>query len=218
MTRYADRREAGRLLGDCLRGARGRWPGELLVLGLPRGGVPVAVEVARALSAPLDVLLVRKVGAPGNPEFAIGAIAEGDVVVRDAGVGGGAWFSGAVFDERAAHERAELQRRAVAYRGGRAAPALGGRTALLVDDGLATGATMLAAVRAARRAGAARVVVAVPVASPEARVRVGSEADEVIALQEPADFAAVGEWYRRFEQVEDAEVIRLLSGGPAASA
>jgi predicted phosphoribosyltransferase len=218
MTRYADRREAGRRLGEALRSPAAAWRAGVVVLGLPRGGVPVAAEVARALAAPLDVLIVRKVGAPGNPEFAIGAIAEGEVVVRDPRVGGGAWFGERAFEIQAARERVELQRRAEAYRGDRAAPALAGHTALLVDDGLATGATMLAAVRAARRAGAARVVVAVPVCSREARALVAAEADEVIALQVPADFAAVGEWYLRFEQVADAEVVRLLSDARAASA
>ncbi len=218
MTRYADRRDAGRRLGEALRPDMAGRGGDVIVLGLPRGGVPVAAEVARALALPVDVLLVRKVGAPGNPEFAIGAIAEGGVVVRDPRIGGGGWFSEQAFEAQAGREQVELQRRAAAYRGDRAPPALSGRTALLVDDGLATGATMLAAVRAARVAGAGRVVVAVPVCSPEARALVAAEADEFMALQVPPDFAAVGEWYRRFEQVADAEVVRLLSDAPAASA
>lgn len=218
MTRYADRRDAGRRLGAALRAPAAAWGAGVIVLGLPRGGVPVAAEVALALAAPLDVLIVRKVGAPGNPEFAIGAIAEGEVVVRDPRVGGGGWFGARAFEAQAAQERVELQRRAEAYRGGRAVPSLAGHTALLVDDGLATGATMLAAVRAARRAGAARVVVAVPVCSRAAQALVAAEADEVIALQVPVDFAAVGEWYLRFDQVADAEVVRLLSDARAASA
>lgn len=218
MTRYADRRDAGRRLAEALRPTLAGRAADPIVLGLPRGGVPVAAEVAQALGAPLDVLLVRKVGAPGNPEFAIGAIAEGGVVVRDPRVGGSAWFSDQAFEAQAARERVELQRRAKVYRGDRAPLQLAGRTALLVDDGLATGATMLAAVRAAGRAGAARVVVAVPVCSPEAHRLVAAEADEVFALQVPPDFAAVGEWYRQFDQVTDAEVVRLLSDAPAASA
>lgn len=218
MTRYADRRDAGRRLGEALRSPAATWGAGVIVLGLPRGGVPVAAEVALALAVPMDVLIVRKVGAPGNPEFAIGAIAEGEVVVRDPRVGGGGWFGERAFEAQAARERVELQRRAEAYRGGRAAPSLAGHTAVLVDDGLATGATMLAAIRAARRAGAARVVVAVPVCSREARALVAAEADDVIALQVPVDFAAVGEWYLRFDQVADAEVVRLLSDARAASA
>jgi putative phosphoribosyl transferase len=216
MSIYDDRAHAGRELARALAAARARWTGPLRVLGLPRGGVPVALEVARALDAPLDVLVVRKIGAPGNREFAIGAIAQGGVVVRDPEAGSAAWFPPEAFDAQLVRERAELQRRERAFREGRPPLDLQGTAAVLVDDGLATGATMLAAVRAARQAGATRVVVAVPVASREAQQRVAAEADEVIALQVPPCFMAVGEWYQDFRQVEDDEVRRLLRSDPAS--
>jgi predicted phosphoribosyltransferase len=213
---YEDRAQAGRALGRALSGPRARWSEPLRVLGLPRGGVPVAVEVARALDAPLDVLVVRKVGAPGNREFALGAIAQGGGVVRDLAVGGAGGCSPEDFEVQLERERAELQRREQSFREGRPPLDLRGTVAVLVDDGLATGATMLAAVRAARQAGAARVVVAVPVASSEAHQRVSAEADEVIALEVPRYFMAVGEWYQDFRQVEEAEVHRLLRSEPGS--
>lgn len=213
---YEDRAHAGRALGRALSGRRANWREPLLVLGLPRGGVPVAVEVARALDAPLDVLVVRKVGAPGNREFALGAIAQGGVVVRDSAVGAAGWCSPEAFEAQLERERIELQRREQSFREGRLPLDLRGAAAVLVDDGLATGATMLAAVRSARLAGAARVVVAVPVASREAQQRVSAEADEVIALEVPPYFMAVGEWYQDFRQVEDAEVRRLLRSDPGS--
>jgi predicted phosphoribosyltransferase len=213
---YEDRAQAGRALGRALSGPRARWSEPLRVLGLPRGGVPVAVEVTRALDAPLDVLVVRKVGAPGNREFALGAIAQGGVVVRDLAVGGAGGCSPEAFEAQLERERVELQRREQSFRDGRPPLDLRGTVAVLVDDGLATGATMLAAVRAARQAGAARVVVAVPVASREAYQRVSAEADEVIALEVPRCFMAVGEWYQDFRQVEDAEVRRLLRSEPGS--
>ncbi len=209
MTVFPDRREAGRRLADAL--ASRRWSGPLVVLGLPRGGVPVACEVARRLAAPLDVIVVRKVGLPGQEEFAIGAIASGGIVVQEPGVERYLAGMNTRFGMLVARQQRELERRERAYRGERPPPALAGRTAVLVDDGLATGTTMLAAIRAARQVGAAQVIVAAPVGSTAARERVAREADEVILLSEPAGFMAVGQFYERFEQVEDEEVIRLLA-------
>jgi len=182
----------------------------VLVLALPRGGVPVAYEIARALAAPLDVMLVRKVGMPGQPELAIGAVAAGDIVVHERSIGQEFPAIAADFERIAAQERRELRRREQVYRAGLGPLVLQGRTVLLVDDGLATGSTMLAAVRAARAGGAARIVVAAPVASPQAAELVGAEADQLIILQIPAILFAIGQWYECFEQLEDEEVCRLL--------
>jgi predicted phosphoribosyltransferase len=212
--RFADRRQAGRLLAGKVCGLA--LPPPILVLGLPRGGVPVAHEVADALGAELDVLVVRKIGMPGQPELAIGAIAAGGIVVREPSV---EQFPGlaARFEQLVERERPELERRERAYRGDKPPFDLRGRTVVLVDDGLATGATMLAAIRAARKAGAARVAVAAPVASDEAAALVAAEADDVAIVQTPALLLGVGAWYRDFEQVEDAEVRRLLHQEPASS-
>jgi len=182
----------------------------VLVLALPRGGVPVAYEIARALEAPLDVMLVRKIGMPGQPELAIGAVAAGDIVVHERSIGQEFPAIAADFERIAAQERRELQRREQVYRAGLGPLVLQGRTVLLVDDGLATGSTMLAAVRATRAGGAARIVVAAPVASPQAAELVGAEADQLIILQIPAMLFAIGQWYECFEQLEDEEVCRLL--------
>ncbi|MDW8259389.1 MAG: archease, partial [Gammaproteobacteria bacterium] len=182
----------------------------VIVLGLPRGGVPVAAEIARALGAPLDVLLVRKVGMPGHREYAIGAVATGDIVIREPHAEAMHLVDEATFERLVAEERHTLRERERRFRGERPPPELRGRTVLLVDDGLATGSTMRAAVRAARRSGAQRVIVAVPIASREACALLRGEADEVIALETPADFFAVGQGYVDFDQVEDSEVIELL--------
>ncbi|HEV3182599.1 MAG TPA: phosphoribosyltransferase family protein [Steroidobacteraceae bacterium] len=182
----------------------------VLVLALPRGGVPVAYEVARALDAPLDVMLVRKVGMPGQPELAIGAVASGDIEVHDHTIEQEIPGIAAAFERIAAAERRELLRRERIYRAGLAPLVLKGKTAVLVDDGLATGSTMLAAVRAARAGGAAAIVVAAPVGSPQAARLLAAEADGLVMLQIPAMLFAIGEWYERFEQLEDDEVCRLL--------
>ncbi len=204
---FADRPSAGRQLAQAVRKIHPQPP--VSVLGLPRGGVPVAFEVARALDAPLDVLVVRKIGSPSQPEFALGAIASPDVVVRDPELPG--WQSDArAFERVAQRERLELERRESLYRPGAMALDLHGRTAIVVDDGLATGWTMLAAVRAARRAGAAAVIAAAPVASTEAATRIGREADHAVFLSIPRGLGSVGDWYEDFAQVEDAEVLRLL--------
>lgn len=182
----------------------------VLVLALPRGGVPVAYEVARALDAPLDVMLVRKVGMPGQPELAIGAVASGGIVVHERTIEQEIPGIADAFDRIAAEERRELLRRERVYRAGLAPLVLKDKTVVLVDDGLATGSTMLAAVRAARAGGAATIVVAAPVASPQAEQLLAAEADRIVILQVPAMLFAIGEWYDRFEQLEDDEVCRLL--------
>jgi len=182
----------------------------VLVLALPRGGVPVAYEVARALDAPLDVMLVRKVGMPGQPELAIGAVASGDIVVHERTIEREIPDIGEAFERIAAQERRELVRREQVYRAGLAPLLLAGKTVILVDDGLATGSTMLAAVHAARAGGAPAIVVAAPVASPQAAQLLAAEADGLVILQIPAMLFAIGEWYERFEQLEDAEVCQLL--------
>jgi predicted phosphoribosyltransferase len=205
---FPDRTAAGRELGAAL--ALRQFTAPPLVLGLPRGGVPVAFEVAAALHAPLDVMVVRKVGMPGQPELAIGAIASGNIVVRDPDTLRYMPDGGAGFDALAARERGELERRERAFRGARPPPDLRARTVILVDDGLATGSTMLAAVRAARQAGAARVVVAAPVSSHEAAALLGAECDEVVFLMVPPALYAIGQWYEIFDQTPDAEVCRLL--------
>ena len=205
---YPDRATAGIALGGELKRRSLQPP--LLVLGLPRGGVPVAYEVARALNAPLDVMLVRKIGMPGQPELAIGAIASGNITVHEPRI---AQYSPEVltgFDRLAEQQRRELERREQLYRSGLPALDLRGKTIVLVDDGLATGSTMLAAIRAARKARGNRIIVAAPVASLEAEDLVRSEADDCVVLQTPSVLSAVGEWYEDFEQVEDAEVCRLL--------
>ena len=206
---FADRADAGRQLGQRLQHLRGP---EAVVLGLPRGGVEVAAEVAAALAAPLDVIMVRKLGVPSQPELAMGAIGEGGVrivlpeTVRRAGV---------TPDELAAvevRERAELQRRAQRFRGDRPRIPLAGRTAVVVDDGIATGSTALVACKVARALGAARIVLAVPVA-PRGWVRgMPDAADDFIALLTPAALQAIGVWYSDFSQTSDEQVIACLRG------
>ncbi|MDT0265672.1 phosphoribosyltransferase family protein [Streptomyces sp. DSM 44915] len=207
---FADRREAGRRLARELAPLRGE---NLVVLGLPRGGVPVAAEVATALGAPLDVAVVRKLGLPAQPELAMGAIAEDDArVLNDEVVAGGG-----VDDERLAEvestQRAELDRRAAAYRGERPRISVRGRTVVVVDDGIATGATARAACRSVRARGAARVVLAVPVAPADWARRIGDAADELVCPEVADDFLAVGQFYRDFAQTTDEEVVELLRRG-----
>jgi len=204
---FPDRAAAGVALGRELRRRSLRPP--LLVLGLPRGGVPVAYQVAQMLKAPLDVMLVRKIGMPGWPELAIGAVASGNILVHKPPLE--SQIPAETFDRLAEEQRRELERRERIYRAGRPPPEVTGKTVVLVDDGLATGATMLAAVRAARKAHAAAIVVAAPVASPEAADLVTTEADTVVILQTPAVLFAIGEWYRHFEQLEDDDVTGLLA-------
>ncbi len=213
MTRvFADRVEAGRALARAL----GSYAGSTAttVLALPRGGVPVAREISRALGLPLDVLVVRKLGLPMQPELAMGAIASGGAVVLNEDVLRYLGDRMASLEAVKSRELAEVQRRERSYRGDRPPLAVAGRTAILVDDGLATGATMEAAVRALRALDAKRIVVAVPVSSVEARDRIAALADEVVCLEAPLFFSAVGQWYRNFDQTSDEEVCALLAEGP----
>jgi len=212
---FENRAEAGRALAAALAAWRGA--PDTVVLGLPRGGVPVAHEIASALGLPLDVLLVRKLGLPWQPELAMGAIASGGAVVVNDEVVRHLPAGSHEFEAVRAREQRELERREREFRGNRPPLDMHGRTGILVDDGLATGATMEAAVLSLRSLGAKRVVVAVPVASVEARDRVAAIADEIVCLAAPEWFSAVGQWYRDFDQTEDAEVRELLArAGPGA--
>lgn len=180
------------------------------MLALPRGGVPVAYEVARSLHAPLDVFLVRKLGLPGYPELAMGAIASGGLRILNDDIVAWQHIAPDVIDRVAAEEQAELERRERAYRGGAPPMALRDRVVVLVDDGLATGASMRAAVGAVRQQQPARVVVAVPVGSPDTCRELAASVDEVVCARMPQQFSAVGKWYRDFSQTSDAEVRELL--------
>lgn len=205
---FSNRAAAGRALAALLsdyRQAR-----DVVVVGLPRGGVPVASEVARSLGAPLDVLIVRKLGAPGQPELAVGAIASGGITVINEKTP--PWLRDSpAFELEEAAERTELQRRERLYRRGLQAQTLRNRSVILVDDGSATGSSMLAAVRAARQAGAHEIVVALPVASDSAFDKLRQAADRVVCICIPTSFAAVGDWYEDFTQTSDAEVTALLA-------
>lgn len=206
---FANRQEAGRLLAAELSKYADR--DDAIVFGLPRGGVPVAAEVARALRLPLDVLVVRKLGAPGQEELAIGAIGEGGVrvvneqLVRNLGLEAGD------IDRIAATEERELRRRVSAYRGGHEALAVEDKIVLLVDDGVATGATMRAGLQALKAAGAARVIAASPVGAADSVAALEDDADEVVVLQTPEWFSAVGQWYEDFGQATDEEVRGILA-------
>jgi putative phosphoribosyl transferase len=208
---FRDRHDAGRRLADAL--ARRAPLHAPVILALPRGGMPVGWEVARALGAPLDVMVVRKLGVPGHEELAMGAIASGGIRVVSDEVVQALAIPARVLADTAVMEEDELLRRERAFRGDRPAMRLAGCTVVLVDDGLATGSTMLAAVAAARAASAARVVVAVPVAPRETCRMLSEHADEVLCLSTPARFRAVGDWYDDFSQVDDDEVRRLLGMG-----
>jgi putative phosphoribosyl transferase len=205
---YKNRVEAARELAICLTPYAGR--ADLLVLGLPRGGVPVAYEIAQTLKAPLDLMLVRKLGLPGHEELAMGAIAMGGIRVLNAEVVEGLGVPAAVIDTVAVAELRELQRRERVYRGDRPVPDFEGQCVILVDDGLATGATMRAAIAAVRQHTPARVVVAVPVAPAAVVVSLRQEADDVICLATPEPFFGIGQWYEDFAQVTDEEVRQLL--------
>ena len=201
---FRDRKHAGELLAVKLECYRRRT--ETVLLALPRGGVPVAAAVSRALELPLDVLLVHKIGAPIEPELAVGAVAADGLVVLDRDTIAMMGISPADLKSIIAREREELLRREREYRGGRAPLSLEGQTAILIDDGLATGYTMLAAIRAVRQQRPARIVVAVPVAAQETLDRLGTEADEVLCVHTPMRLAAVGQFYEDFSQVSDEEV------------
>lgn len=207
--RFADRMEAGRVLARDLAHLRGE---DVVVLGLPRGGVPVAREVADVLGVPLDVILVRKLGVPGQPEVAMGAIGEGDVRVLEGRTMSAAGVTEDQLDAVERRERGELNRRAALYRRGRPGRDIAGRTVVIVDDGIATGSTVRAAARVARAMGAVRVVVGTPVAPADIVDRLGPDVDEVVASTTPDPFWAIGAFYRDFRQTSDDEVVRLLDG------
>ena len=205
--RFRDRADAGRQLASRLLPLRRE---DVVVLGLPRGGVAVAAEVARALAAPLDVILVRKLGVPAQPELGMGAIGEDDARVINADVVRYAGVSEADIAAVERRERSELERRINRFRGDAPREPLAGRVAVLVDDGIATGSTARAACQVARAQGAARVVLAVPVAPPSAGAALAGDADELVCLETPQRFLAIGEWYEDFSQTRDEEVVSLL--------
>jgi predicted phosphoribosyltransferase len=206
---FRNRVEAGRELATRL--ARFATADDVVILALPRGGVPVAAEVAKALGKPFDLLLVRKLGLPGWEETAMGAIASGGTVVMNDDLVEQLRVPDAEIDAAIRRETRELERREELYRGGRPPAEVTGKTVLVVDDGIATGATMLAALRLLRRQRAGRIVVATPVAPPDTVERLARDADEVVTLAEPEPFGAVGRWYEDFSQTTDDEVRRLLA-------
>lgn len=204
---FADRLDAGERLAKGLAHLAGS---ECVVLAIPRGGVIVGEVIARELGAPLDVVVPRKIGAPGNPELAIGAVAPG-IRVLDPRMVGALGVTDRYLDREIAEQEAEIERRQRAYRGGRPPRPVEGRVAIVVDDGVATGSTAVAALRWARARGAERVVLAVPVAPPQSLERLRAEADEVVVLETPQPFLAVGEWYRDFDQTTDEQVVSALA-------
>src|SRR5262245_4763542 len=207
-SRFRDRAEAGRLLAQKLTAYSDR--PDVVVLALPRGAVPVAFQVAQALNAPLDILLVRKLGVPSHVELGMGAIASGGVYVINQGIVRSLGISASEIKEVTARERQELERRERVYRGGRPGPDVRGRTVILVDDGLATGTTMRAAIALLRKQHVARIIVAVPVSSPSTCQEMNAEADEVVCVRMPEPFFAIGMRYERFPQISDKEVRDLL--------
>src|SRR5262245_5643780 len=209
---FLDRSDAGRRLANRMLHLRGE---DVVVLALPRGGVPVAAEVARALGAPLDVIVVRKLGVPVQPELGMGAIGEGDVRIINPEVVAITHVTDAEIATVERRERAELDRRARRFRGDRPRTPLAARTAIIIDDGIATGSTARAACQVARAQGAARVVLAVPVAPPSACAALAADADEVVCLETPRHFLAIGEWYQDFSQTGDREVVLLLQRAAA---
>jgi predicted phosphoribosyltransferase len=213
---YHDRQEAGRKLATLLLEYRDK--PDVLLLALPRGGLPVASAVAQELHVPLDVLVVRKLGLPWQPELAAGAIASGGIIVRNPQVAALFRDFDKTLEEVAARERRELERRENIYRAGRPALDVRNRTVILIDDGIATGATMEAAVRAMRAVPARSVVVAVPVAPPDTVAMLSRCADRVVCPQQPEPFVAVGRWYEEFPQLSDEEVIAILAQKTPAAA
>jgi putative phosphoribosyl transferase len=212
---FLDRYDAGRRLAAALS-TYANQP-DLLILALPRGGVPVAYEVARALHAPLDVFLVRKLGFPGHPELAMGAIATGGVRILDRQLIGMYGVPAGEIERVTAAERREMERREWLYRDGRPPPDVSGRTVILIDDGLATGSTMRAAVEALREEGAKKIVAAVPVAAPDTCSAMKDEVDDIVCAITPEPFRAVGLWYADFSETTDEEVRQLLSQATATA-
>lgn len=215
MKRFEDRRDAGRQLAGLVTHLRDLHP---IVLALPRGGLPVAYEVAHALNAPLDILNVRKLGVPSHEEFAMGAIATGGVRILNADVIASAGITTSMVEEATARQQAELDRRERLYRSGKPAPDLRGRTVILVDDGIATGATVRAAIAVARAELPARVVLAVPVAQASVAAELAREVDDFICVMRPADLYSIGGWYHDFPQLADDDVRSILARASKAPA
>ena len=215
--KFADRSEAGRRLADKLLHLKNRQP---LVLALPRGGVAVGFEIAGALDAPLDIVLVRKIGAPWQPELALGAVTDGasHETFIDRDLVANLDVSDVYIEEETARQLEEIERRRKSYCEGRPALEVAGRTAIVVDDGIATGATMRVALQAVRRRGPARVVLAVPVAPPDTLAALGEVADEAVCLETPIGLGAIGFYYRDFHQMNDREVSELLARAPRPTA
>lgn len=211
--KFTDRSDAGRRLAGKLVHLKERRP---VVLALPRGGVAVAFEIAQALDAPLDVVLVRKIGVPWQPELAVGAVTDGEEpeTFIDRDLAAGLDIPETYLQEETARQLAEIERRRDIYCAGRPRPAIGGRTAIVVDDGIATGATMRVALHAVRRQGPAHLVLAVPVAPPDTLVALGEAVDETVCLETPLGLGAIGLYYRDFHQMTDAEVTGLLARAP----
>lgn len=205
---FKDRKDAGKQLAKKL--AHYRDKAELIVLGLPRGGVTVAYEIAGALNCPLDILIVRKIGFPGNPELAAGAVSETGTVVLNEDIVAAYGVSRAYLDRETARQKEEIGRRITLYRGGKGVPPLAGKTVILVDDGVATGATAKAAISTLKQEKIAKLVVALPVATQEAEREIAPTVDEWVCLQTPAGFMAVGNYYYDFTQVEDEDVVAML--------
>ena len=214
--KFADRGEAGRRLADKLLHLKDRKP---VVLALPRGGVAVGFEIARALEAPLDIVLVRKIGVPWQPELALGAVTDGaeHQTFIDRKLATSLNVPESYIEEETARQLQEIERRRKSYCEGRPALAIAGRTAIVVDDGIATGATMRVALQAVRRRGPARLVLAVPVAPPDTLAALREEVDEAVCLETPVELGAIGYYYRDFHQMSDHEVTDLLTRAPHAA-
>jgi putative phosphoribosyl transferase len=205
---FKDRKDAGRQLAEKLTHYRDKE--NVIVLGLPRGGVVVAYEIAGALRCPLDILIVRKIGFPGDPEFAVGAVSETGTVVVNESIVADYRVSKDYLEQEAARQKIEIAQRIALYRGGRGVPPLEGKTVILVDDGVATGATLKAAISTLKKERLGRLVVALPVASQSAERQLSVMADEWVCLDTPASFMAVGQFYTNFAQTEDEEVVAML--------
>ena len=205
---YSDRKDAGKRLAEKLTPYRNK--PDVIMLGLPRGGVAVAHETAKALNCPLDILIVRKIGFPGNPELAAGAVSETGTVVINESIVSGYGVSRAYLESETNRQKEEIARRLALYRGGKGIPPLAGKTVILVDDGVATGATVKAAILTLKQERIAKLVVALPVASQEAEREITKMVDEFVCLQAPAGFMSVGSYYYDFTQVEDEDVVAML--------